>query len=109
MFALGAVEEFGDFEVEQHAHQVTALVGAGDVVRLVLHPHAAVRAESECIGQVPVTAKRRCLEAAAGDVGDLGIEAADQRDERLVGDSPLSRAVIAVEERAEGDERLALD
>ena len=77
-----------DLEVEQHADQVSAFVRAGDVARLVLHLHAAVRAESERVGQVPVAAKRRWLKAVAVDVGDLGIEAADELDERLVGDPP---------------------
>src|SRR5579862_4536612 len=108
VFMFGATEEFGDLEVEQHAHQMSALMGAGDVARLILHPHAAVRAEVERIGEVTAATKRRRLKSVTIDFGNAGVESTDQRDEGLVGDPPVSRAVITVQEGAVGDEWLML-
>ena len=67
-------------DVQQFAEQMSRLVRARDVVRLVLHPHTTRRREAECVRQFVRSPVRRRAEPNAGDESNLGVELFDQRD-----------------------------
>ena len=68
--ARRAPERLGGEEVQQDRHQMARLLAAGDVVRLVLDPHAAGRPEAECVGEGGGPGERRDPEPDAVDPAD---------------------------------------
>ena len=87
------------------AHQVAGLVAAGDVARLVLHPHAALAAEAEGFARAPVDrSKGVTWKPVPSTARDAVVERAHQRGARPRSPMPLARG-----ERGPGAQRVERD
>ena len=101
---VGEAEPFDDLEPDQDAEQVAGLVGAGHVLRLVLHPDAAARGEAEAVAERVRPGERRGDEAVAVDAGHAAIELEDE-----VAELSVRKALVrSVEKRPVADERVRL-
>ena len=65
-------------QVDEHAHQVPALVRARDVAGLVLDPHPAVAIEAQGVTEVRAAEERGGAEPVAVHGGDRRVERGDQ-------------------------------
>ncbi len=106
VLATGEAQAFGDFEVEEHPHEVPALVRTGDIAGLVLDPHAPAAPEAEALGQDRAAHERRGPEAVPVHGGDGIVELADQAEEVFVGHAAGHGPVVAVQEAPVPGERL---
>ena len=102
----GQPQAVGDLEVQEHTHEVPALVGAGDVAGLVLDPHPSAALEAQGPGEVLAALERRGHEPVPVDGGDRHVEALDQGEEVLIGHAARYGAVVAVQEAPVPGERL---
>ena len=105
---VGQPELLRDLEVEQHPEQVAGLVRPRDVPGLVLDPDAAPLREPEPLAQRIAAGEGRGGEAVPVDGGDLPVEPAHERAERLVREAAGDRNVIGAQEGAVADERVRL-
>ncbi len=98
----------GGDEVQQHTHQVTGLVGTGDVAGLVLDPHPTVGGEPELVRQGIGPLERRRAEANAIDLGHRGVELAHQRHRARVRHGVGAGEGVPCHPLAVGDERVRI-
>ena len=109
--AAGGVEQTAalhDRQVDEHAHQVAALVRARHVAGLVLDPHPAGGGEGQGLAQFRAAEERRGAEPVPVHGGDRRVERGDQVAVAGVGQAAGPGHVVGVHERAVAQERVRL-
>jgi hypothetical protein len=105
---VGQAGGLHDSQVNEHAHEVPALVRARHVPRLVLDPHSAVCGEAQGVAQFAAAGKRGGAETVAVDAGDRRVERGHQVAVGGVGHAAGPGHVVGVHEGPVAQERVRL-